>query len=842
MPKFTFQSAKANYAAAYTSRTNNVFFISDTHEIYARNVAFGGRIVSKDANYAEVLLGGTTMNLSKNGHTHNNYLPTSGGTVTGITNFTNRVRIVGTVATPAWNSVGITFAENASDSQALSLIYTSYDSYRAPAGIKLIGSQGNEWFEAPKIYATTFYGALSGNASTSTQLQTTRSIFGQSFNGTANVAGKGTFYGSAVSAGSGYSNGALQIREAGQVGNAQTSDQYAPRIGFHWANRFGYSLIANSGEFKFQNQAETGYVNIRANGFVKNGSSNAYALLGDGTHIAISTFMRATNANGYYGITSPAGASDVWIRTTTQGFIPYQSGGKGAGHGSLGTSSWYFANAYIDTITCTTLNGNATSATNADKVDNYHAGNASGQVPVSNGNLNTNLNAEKLGGHTSIEYVSRSFNQRFSQYNQGTYTKILQFTIPSGTLQASLSFTWHPSECARDVWADFNINIRGNDIMFKAIWKSTSRRSLWCVGNGTTFYVWVSGTKTSWDPYGIIQVTSTYAISSWNAGNLGFSDSAPTGTYSKTVETSGVINSALSAVQLQTARTLWGQSFNGTANVSGNMSSVGSISMNAQITGGTYITTSQYIRAAGELQSTSANSLRIVYGNYGVFWRNDGSNYYLMTTASGSQYGSYNSLRPFYFNLASGRVTHGHGLTVTGDVTASSGFKKGSSSDSYVLLGGGGHKAVSDFATSGHTHSYLPLSGGTMTGQIQTAKTGGTWINGKTNAAIRYGSLAAINSSTYWVLFNMKSESGHVLSFGGLGNNIGFYGYFSATTANQTDWQFRCDTTTGNWYLSKTLNAVGLQVNGAAVASQSWVNTQIGDIGSLIDKINGTVV
>lgn len=35
-----------------------------------------------------------------------------------------------------------------------------------------------------------------------------------------------------------------------------------------------------------------------------------------------------------------------------------------------------------------------------------------------------------------------------------------------------------------------------------------------------------------------------------------------------------------------------------------------------------------------------------------------------------------------------------------------------------MLLAGGGYKAVSDFATSGHTHSYLPLSGGTMTGGI----------------------------------------------------------------------------------------------------------------------------
>jgi len=36
---------------------------------------------------------------------------------------------------------------------------------------------------------------------------------------------------------------------------------------------------------------------------------------------------------------------------------------------------------------------------NADRVDNYHAGNSSGQVAVSNGTQCTNLNAEKLGGY-----------------------------------------------------------------------------------------------------------------------------------------------------------------------------------------------------------------------------------------------------------------------------------------------------------------------------------------------------------------------------------------------------------------------------------------------------------
>jgi len=36
---------------------------------------------------------------------------------------------------------------------------------------------------------------------------------------------------------------------------------------------------------------------------------------------------------------------------------------------------------------------------NADKVDGYHAGNSSGQVPISNGTVCTNLNADKLDGY-----------------------------------------------------------------------------------------------------------------------------------------------------------------------------------------------------------------------------------------------------------------------------------------------------------------------------------------------------------------------------------------------------------------------------------------------------------
>lgn len=73
-------------------------------------------------------------------------------------------------------------------------------------------------------------------------------------------------------------------------------------------------------------------------------------------------------------------------------------------------------------------------------------------------------------------------------------------------------------------------------------------------------------------------------------------------------------------------------------------------------------------RASGEVISTSANTFRMVQGNYGTFWRNDGSNTYLLLTASGDPYGSWNSLRPLTINDASGDVSVGPNLSVGGNI------------------------------------------------------------------------------------------------------------------------------------------------------------------------------
>jgi hypothetical protein len=67
------------------------------------------------------------------------------------------------------------------------------------------------------------------------------------------------------------------------------------------------------------------------------------------------------------------------------------------------------------------------------------------------------------------------------------------------------------------------------------------------------------------------------------------------------------------------------------------------------------------LRTSGEMITTSANAYRMIYGNYGSFWRFDGSALYLMFTASGNQYGTWNSLRPIVVNATTGYVTFGNG-------------------------------------------------------------------------------------------------------------------------------------------------------------------------------------
>ncbi len=74
----------------------------------------------------------------------------------------------------------------------------------------------------------------------------------------------------------------------------------------------------------------------------------------------------------------------------------------------------------------------------------------------------------------------------------------------------------------------------------------------------------------------------------------------------------------------------------------------------------------------GEIVSKSANGFRLANGNTGVMLRNDGKDFYALVTPTGqAQDGQWNTLRPFSFNLASGRAALRNGVDISGGAMVS---------------------------------------------------------------------------------------------------------------------------------------------------------------------------
>lgn len=173
---------------------------------------------------------------------------------------------------------------------------------------------------------------------------------------------------------------------------------------------------------------------------------------------------------------------------------------------------------------------------------------------------------------------------------------------------------------------------------------------------------------------------------------------------------------------------------------------------------------------------------------------------------------------------------------------------------------------ITDAAAKNHSHSYLPLSGGTLTGRLTAngkstfPSTAGSWITGMTLTNPSIGISTQQSQSSYHPYFGVKTYSGHVVNIGGLGDNFGFYGYYAGRTANGTDWSFVFNAGTGaltstgaitapsfNGTASKsnilatarTIN--GTSFNGSAnITTANWGTTRTLTIGKTGKSVNGS--
>jgi len=168
------------------------------------------------------------------------------------------------------------------------------------------------------------------------------------------------------------------------------------------------------------------------------------------------------------------------------------------------------------------------------------------------------------------------------------------------------------------------------------------------------------------------------------------------------------------------------------------------------------------IRNAAEFQSTSANSFRIAYGDYGSFWRNDGSNLYLMLTNKGDAYGAYNALRPLRVSLETGALQSETPLTVSNTIYATKEITAGYSGafawpffNSYSTTGASEyHPVIKQQATIASKNSWAFSFGSLVAGDelswhLHMKGSGGSEVNFKWDTKGNFTAPGQVNPGSY---------------------------------------------------------------------------------------------
>lgn len=223
------------------------------------------------------------------------------------------------------------------------------------------------------------------------------------------------------------------------------------------------------------------------------------------------------------------------------------------------------------------------------------------------------------------------------------------------------------------------------------------------------------------------------------------------------------------------------------------------------------------IKSVDEVVSTSA--FRIAKGNYGVLMRNDGTSYYMLLTNSGqAEAGTWNSLRPFIVDLATGNVDlvqAGEHLSVSGDtqfnksVSIGNGkiewdeankafkFTGGIYSDSYISAmglnaaggSGGSYERLdswSDYTEDKATWVLSALLGSNLNTRVSALEAGGATsvvTSGTGNVVTAVTKSGNVITATKGITALTSHQNIYALTLQGNGNTIGT---FNPKTGNST--------------------------------------------------------
>lgn len=275
----------------------------------------------------------------------------------------------------------IGFKEN--HAQEVAFAYTDYDSYRAPAGIKLVSTENEPWFEAPWILGrklnmsrvATEYSAGTGavinyfgtdtimdNQSSSitgtlkirlpvtwTNTMGVYKIMLYEYNGRGSSEITVSFYN--YSSSQSYYNYSYQLNGAfeGAVRIAHDGSGCCILLGdtsYNWnyVKVYVYQVFAGQ-SVPIYYVDQNFYISIITS---ESGLTKITSIPKTSMNRHDASYIRALNKNGYYGMAIVGNSDNVYIRAPRLGIIPYSSGQPG--EGMLGTEGWQFSHVYANQI------------------------------------------------------------------------------------------------------------------------------------------------------------------------------------------------------------------------------------------------------------------------------------------------------------------------------------------------------------------------------------------------------------------------------------------------------------------------------------------------------------